>query len=568
MDLKSILPKIKDILTKLTVMQKAIIGGIVLLIIVMMIVITSSSTKNEKQPLYGMNYKIKDIDKERIVSALKKMGVDFESDSEQIYVKDKETAMKIKTQLGIEGIIPQDIKSWDLFDNQPFTTTDFERKINVRRAITASIKKHLEMLDDVENADVIISFGEEKYFQEDIKNFPLTASVVITPRPGSDIGDNKSKIKGLRALIAKGVDKLLPENIVITDHLGNVLTDKLQESNEEENIRLAKEQLKIKERLRLQKMTELKNQLATVFTPKRLDLKLDMELNWDVQKSKDNLIKPVIIKPDNPDTPYDDSEVKESIVVSKKETKEEFKGQGYIPEGPAGIEDQIPAGLKEKMDRYNTYTKNETIENKEFSRSEVETRKDPFDIEKLTVTVYLDGLWEKERDSDGELIIENGKIKRKFIPVDANMIKQVEESLKSYIGFNTVRGDRVSVQGVTFDRTDEFEAENEEVRKAQRIKKTIIAAVIGIIAIFVISIIYKAIEREMARRRRMREEELIKQQEALRLAALKAAEREATISELSPEERARLELQENAVKAAKESPENVAKLIRTWMSED
>ena len=78
----------------------------------------------------------------------------------------------------------------------------------------------------------------------------------------------------------------------------------------------------------------------------------------------------------------------------------------------------------------------------------------------------------------------------------------------------------------------------------------------------------KAIEREMARRRRLREEELIKQQEALRMAALKAAEQESMTTELSPEERARLELQENAARAAKERPEEVAKLIRTWLNEE
>lgn len=569
MDIKGIFQKLKDALGKLTMVQKAIIGGVLLLIIVLFIIIMSTSTSNESHPLYGVNYKIKEKDRERIVTALRNMGVEFEQDGEQIFLKNKETAMKVKTQLGLEGIIPQDLKAWELFDNQPFTTTDFERKINVRRAITASIKKHLEMIDELEHADVIISFGEEKYFAEDMNNFPLTASVVITPAPGSDFTSNKRKIKGLRDMIAKAVDRLKPENVIITDHTGDVLTDKLTETTQEENIRLASEHLKIRERLRMQFYQELKRHLGKVFTEKRLDLKLNLELNWDIKHVKENLIMPVVIKADNPETPYDDSIVKESIDVSVKKTTEDFKGQGYIPEGPAGIEDQVPPGLKEKMDRYNHYTKTETIENKEFSRAEQEVRKDPYDLQKMTVTVFLDGIWQKERDEDGDLIIENGSIRRKFIPVTPDEIKKIENSLKAYIGYNEVRGDKIAVSSVQFDRTTEFEVEDEEIRQARRLRRTILAVVIGIIGIFVVSILYKAVEREMARRRRMREEELIKQQEALRMAALKAAEHDASIGgELSPEERARLELQENAVKVAKEQPESVAKLIRTWLSEE
>jgi flagellar M-ring protein FliF len=220
------------------------------------------------------------------------------------------------------------------------------------------------------------------------------------------------------------------------------------------------------------------------------------------------------------------------------------------------------------MDRYNKYTKSETITNNEFSRAEKQIQNDPYDIEKLTVTVFLDGLWARERDEDGDLIIENGKIKREFTPVEQQVVKQVEDSLKAYIGFNDVRGDKIAVHAVKFDRTREFEEENEEIRKARRLKRTILAVIIGVIGLFVVSVIYKAVEREMARRRRLREEELIKQQEALRSAALKAAEQESMTAELSPEDRAKLELQESALKLAKEKPEDVAKLIRTWLNEE
>jgi flagellar M-ring protein FliF len=50
--------------------------------------------------------------------------------------------------------------------------------------------------------------------------------------------------------------------------------------------------------------------------------------------------------------------------------------------------------------------------------------------------------------------------------------------------------------------------------------------------------------------------------------ALRQAEEEGVEVSMSVEERKRLELQENAINMAKEHPEDVAQLIRTWLLEE
>ena len=54
----------------------------------------------------------------------------------------------------------------------------------------------------------------------------------------------------------------------------------------------------------------------------------------------------------------------------------------------------------------------------------------------------------------------------------------------------------------------------------------------------------------------------------MREAALRAAEEEGVDVELSLEEKARLELQENATNLARERPDDVAALLRTWLAEE
>ena len=119
-----------------------------------------------------------------------------------------------------------------------------------------------------------------------------------------------------------------------------------------------------------------------------------------------------------------------------------------------------------------------------------------------------------------------------------------------------------------FNWEEKWWAEDLAYMRKQQLKKTLLWALITLFALFLGTVVYRVIAKEIARRRRIREEELAMQQQALREAALRAAEEEGVEVELSLEEKARLEMQQNAVNLAKERPEDVASLLRTWLSEE
>ena len=81
-------------------------------------------------------------------------------------------------------------------------------------------------------------------------------------------------------------------------------------------------------------------------------------------------------------------------------------------------------------------------------------------------------------------------------------------------------------------------------------------------------VIMRMIAKELERRRRLKEEEMARQHQAMREAALRSAEEDGMEVEMSVEDRARLEMQEQAINVAREHPEDVAQLIRTWLAEE
>ncbi len=129
---------------------------------------------------------------------------------------------------------------------------------------------------------------------------------------------------------------------------------------------------------------------------------------------------------------------------------------------------------------------------------------------------------------------------------------------------NAGRGDQIAVQAVQFDRSEEFEHENEIYRSAMLRRNIIIYSILGIASLFVLLIIYRAIEREIVRRRRLREEALLREQEAMRLEMEEQAKKKAY--NYSPEEEDLINLEREILDSIQTETENVARLVKTWLA--
>ncbi|HUT64753.1 MAG TPA: flagellar basal-body MS-ring/collar protein FliF [Spirochaetota bacterium] len=562
---KKLLANLKNLFSKLSGTQKLILVGVVALVVVGLIFLLSFSSKQTEAYLFESPIEQQDFT--RITNKLTEWNAAYRTrEGKFIVVKDEQTGAYLRMKLGQAGVLPSGIKGWELFDTQSWTTTDFERDINKRRAIIGEITRHIKLLDDVEDVSIQVTMPKpELYIDEEV---PYTASVIITPSPYSDILTNKKKIMGIIDLIAFGVDRLSPENVVVTDHHGNILSDFTAE-DEVDYLSRAKEEWKIKERLRLQMQNGVSDKLKAMLGVDKVDVSVELELDFDQKKVEKTEFIPIVKRKDNPETPYDETEVELNVVRSAKDTTEHFEGVGFVPEGPPGVEPNIPPGYKEAMGEGTKYDKAENVRNYEISQQVSSIVSSPYKINRLSVAVWVDGTWEKLYDEEGKPVMtEEGGIQRNYISRTSEEMKSFEEIVKGAIGYSPARRDTVIVKNIQFDRTEEFALEDAYLKKREQLRKTLISALIALFAIFIVTIAYRAISREVSRRKRIKEEELARQQQLMREAALKSAEEEGVEIELSAEERARLEMQENVMNIAREHPEEVAKLIRTWLAEE
>ncbi|OQY34546.1 MAG: flagellar M-ring protein FliF [Spirochaetaceae bacterium 4572_59] len=564
--IKKLLSQISTVWGKWTIIQKIIFAGILVGALMGLVLLFTVSSTPSMVPLLGVPITDQDTN-DRIMLKLDEEGVSYKLNADgRIYVPDDKIARSMRSILIREDLIPSETDPWAIFDVERWTLTDFERDVNLRRAITASLEQHIKALADVDNAQVSLVMPEKTLFSSEQN--PVTVSVIITPRPGSDISTSRPKVEGIVKLIQFAVEGLTEDNITILDYSGNILND-FEGLESIDRLELTSRMLKQKKSLEVQYTNTILGSLQNVFTPKRVNIvNIDIDLEFINKTISTEEHFPIVLREDDPTTPYSELDTVNSITLSRNDTSENFEGTGFNPEGPPGQEGQTAPAYKDMNNLVGKYESDSTTQNEVVNTRNIREEKSPFQIARISVAVAVDGIWSWDYDEKGKPILEKGRIKRLYTPVSDEDLAKAMTLVQHAVGFSNGRGDSVTVQHIPFDRTDEFKAEDSEWRRQQQIQQTMLYSIVALIILIAAFFVYRAIAKELERRRRLREEELARQHQALREQTLRQAEEEGIDVEMSVQERARMEMQENAKNMAREHPEDVANLIRTWMVEE
>ena len=562
--ISKLIAQVREIFSKLDRTKKIIIGTVAGVVFISFMVLFSVSSGEPYQVLFT---DLPSNDFGMVTKKLEEMGFRYEAKgTTNIFVKPAERDI-ILTKLAQENMIPKGIPGWKLFDMSKWTETDRELDVKYMRALRDEIKKHIESLKNISKADVEISISEDSLYSD--KQTPYTAAVTVHLAPGYD-KLSKKEIKGIVYLVSRAVgNRLKPENVTVTDDHGSIISDfddDIDKAKTEYTI--LENRRKIQEKARVKLLKEIREGLERIYSPDRIQIvRLNMDFNWDKISEEQEEYKPIEIVPQDPTKPYNTRKVQDSLPISEKKVTEKFQGHGWNPEGPAGIEGNKPPGYKASDDQYAKYEKNESIKNHAINKTLRKIEREPYNINRLSVAIAIDGIQDLPRQKDGAYDLDPVKKPLQII-LSSEELKKAENIVKKAINFNAARGDQVAVENIMFDRTKHWDDIREEYRRKDQMKKLLVAALIGVIALFVGFILFRTIQKELERRRRAREEKLALEQQRMREAALRVAEDEGMDVELSLEDKARKDLHETAVNMAKERPDDVAQLLRTWLAEE
>ncbi|MBI5699516.1 flagellar M-ring protein FliF [Candidatus Saganbacteria bacterium] len=162
-------------------------------------------------------------DSANVIARLKELKIPFEvkEDGTAIAVpKDKSDDARLglaEKNLPLGGAV-----GWEIFNETRMGATDFDRRIQLIRAISGELSRTIRRIRGVEDTRVQIVLPETKLFEA--TTAPVTAAVLLKITPGFRL--KPEQINGIVHLTASSVENLKPENVTVVDESGNILTAK------------------------------------------------------------------------------------------------------------------------------------------------------------------------------------------------------------------------------------------------------------------------------------------------------------------------------------------------------
>lgn len=364
----------------------------------------------------------------QVADQLTKRGIPFKvADDGRTILVAKEllhsTQMAIMTEMGGAKVS----HGLELFDKQEFGTTSFQTRIQYQRALQGELMRSINTLAAVKQSKVILAMPPKKTFLEE--GGSPSASVVVELHPGKIL--SPEQVRGITNLVSSAVENLEPEKVTVVDSRGKVLSRQFSGDNA-----VTGELMDMKRKVEEQFEERIEAIMSKVVGVGRVIARVDASLNpRSVVMTEEEV---------NPDaTALKQSQTEEEMLDGARSNPTGIPGaRSNIP----GSEDNGTVGFKQNV------RKEMKISNFEVPKTVRNVREAAGGLERLSVSVVVDGVTKTITDKDGA-------VKEEWVARSPEEMKKLEQIVRSAIGFNATRGDTVTLENIAFQKEDFSEAE-------------------------------------------------------------------------------------------------------------
>ena len=409
------------------------------------------------------------------------------------------------------------VPGFELLDTQDMFANRQMQDINYLRAVQGELTRQLTEYSFVNRAFVHIQPAKEELFSRNQEQ--SEASVLLdVNRPLHD-----REVKAVLGTVGTfGGTRLNPKNISLTTTDGDIL----HSPTDDEFASVASSQL---EHLASHE-TYLKEKVETALASigKRGVVNVGVDLDW----SKEHVMREEVIE---------GVPVSEMIIENTSTTSE------GPPEGAPGAGANIPQGLGASETSATEDSESQTLTNYDVGRTMTDTEEMPGRVRQYTIAACVDsGQRRPTVDADGEATGAN-----EYVPMTEEELEHVRTFVAAAVP--NVAADAVSVfdQPISMESLAVAQQAFDDVERA-RIWGMVMEALRGLAPILLLVVGLLVVRHFL-----------------LRITAqAPEMEEEVVITQLSPAESRRQEVASQVDRLTRESPEAMASILRTWISEE
>jgi flagellar M-ring protein FliF len=469
-------------------------------------------------------------DASAIVDELNAAGIAYElTDGGQTIMVAKDSVYDLRLTMSGKGLPAGQDTGYALLDEQGITTSEFQQQVSYQRALEGELSKTLVSLAGVRSAVVHVALPKDEVFVTE-KSEP-TASVLLDLAPGTQLSGEQ--IMAVTNLVSSSIQGMDPDQVTVADSTGQVLSspgtgvtaaagDARSQVEQDYEARLSASAQKI---------------LDSVVGPGRsvVSVRADVDLSQRDTTSETYTY-------DNGTPP-----------ISESTTTENYTGAGVPVGGVLGPENMPDAGANAGGD--STYEKESTTSNNAVGKTVEVIHGAPGDLKRLTVSVVMDDA------------------------VAGNLNpQQMRDLMITAVGLDEARGDDITVASLPFDTTaaDAAAADMEAAREAEAsaemwsmIRTGGIAAGIALVVLLVWLRSRRTVEYEEAYEPLELTDDMLQELDRLRIESTRqAAASRIDTRQAELEAAERQQVRGDIATMVSERPEEVAAMLRGWLSEE
>jgi flagellar M-ring protein FliF len=394
--------------------------------IVLLVVVSVVATKPGMAVLFSG---LQPEDAGTIVSKLQESKIPYEIDGTTIKVPVKqvhETRMKLASQ----GLPASGGIGFEIFDKGGIGMTEFQQQLNYQRALQGELSRSIDQIDCVAQSRVHIAIPKDSVYTE--KDKSPTASVELKLKSGArPTGD---QIAGIVHLVSSAVQGLTPEHITVIDTNGNMLSEPTNEATGL-NSRLSSSQLRLKNEYESQVQQNIQSMLERVLGANKAVVRVCAKINFNRKETNSETYQPV------------QSTGNTGVIESETRTEESYNGsRGGQIGGVVGTRSNINPGSS-------TATITPEMNEKGYNRTEIAAK---YQVSK---TVAHEVSAPGQVDNVSVAVMVDGK-------VEPSKISAIQNVVATAAGIDTARGDKVTVESMVFDDS----AAKKEAKELQSIE--------------------------------------------------------------------------------------------------
>ncbi|MDR2677988.1 MAG: flagellar M-ring protein FliF [Zoogloeaceae bacterium] len=365
---------------------------------------------------------------------------------------------EVRLRLAGQGLPRGGSVGFELMENQKFGISQFAEQVNYQRALEGELSRTIESIAAVEAARVHLAIPKPSVFVREEQK--PTASVLLRLQPGWLL--TPSQVAGISYLVASSVPQLVLANVTITDQDGNLLS---QLKDRKDESKLDRDQLAYVHEIEANVIKRINDILVPVVGEGNYRTQVAADLDFAQIEQTAEIF--------GPNTPVRSEQVSESANMDRPPlprggvpgalsnqppvpgiapiTQPEVGGanQGMAPPNlptPTSLlgKGQIDvAGVKAPVRDPVTppfATQRDTTRNNEVDKTIRHTRQPLGRIQRLTAAVVVNYRMETDAKSG----------KRAPRPMTDGEIAQITSLVREAMGYNSERGDSVSVANAPF----------------------------------------------------------------------------------------------------------------------